>query len=45
MVQTRHQLASIRTPSPQPIERREHDTSARVQVLQLGKEGLIAVQI
>jgi transposase len=45
MVQTRRQLASIRTPSPQLIERGEHDTPARVRVLQFREEGLTAVQI
>jgi hypothetical protein len=43
--QTRSQLRSIRTPSPQPIERGEHQTSTRARVLQLREEGLTAVQI
>jgi hypothetical protein len=45
MVQTRRQLASVRTPSLQLIDRGEHDTPARVRVLQLREEGLTAVQI
>jgi transposase len=43
--QTRSQFRSTRTPSPQLIERGEHQTPARVRVLQLREEGLTAAQI
>jgi hypothetical protein len=43
--QTRSQLRSTRTPSPQLIERGELRRPARVRVLQLREEGLTAAQI
>jgi hypothetical protein len=43
--QTRSQLRTTRTPSPQLIGRGEHQTPARARVLQLREEGLTAAHI
>jgi transposase len=45
MAPTTRKQSQFRTPSPQPIERGEHDTPARARVLQLREEGHTAVQI